>query len=117
MAEARRRRQALRRSDFERARQSGSRVVSALFIAVVMRRQSGETARLGVTVTRKVGNAVRRNRIKRLVREWFRLRGGSLGPCDVVVIAKRDIPRQIGCGEVVRDLDRAWSRVRTCELR
>jgi ribonuclease P protein component len=117
MAEALCRREALRRSDFERAKQSGFRVSSALFIAVVMRRQGGERARLGITVTRKVGNAVRRNRIKRLVREWFRLRSGGLGPCDVVVIAKRDIPRQVGCSEVVRDLDRAWSRVRTCELR
>jgi ribonuclease P protein component len=116
MAEAQRR-DGLRRSDFERARRSGSRVVSALFISVVMHREDRDPPRLGITVTRKVGNAVRRNRIKRLVREWFRLRGGDLGACDVVVIAKRDIPLRVGCGEVVRDLDRAWSRVRTCELR
>ena len=45
--------------------------------------------RFGITVTRKVGNAVARNRIKRLVREACR-RIGDLFPAglDVVVIAR-----------------------------
>jgi ribonuclease P protein component len=46
-------------------------------------------ARLGLTVSRRVGGAVRRNRIKRLVREAFRT-DRALFPAgaDVVVIAK-----------------------------
>ena len=52
-------------------------------------RSDGGPARLGITVTRKVGNAVRRNRIKRLVREWFRTRKEQLSGCDLVVIARR----------------------------
>jgi len=51
------------------------------------------TKRLGITVTKKAGNAVRRNRIKRLIREFFRL-NKSLFPAgyDVVVMAKRNMP-------------------------
>jgi ribonuclease P protein component len=61
--------------------------------------------RLGITVTRKVGNAVRRNRIKRLVREWFRCRQQELSPCDLVVIAKRDFPQRATQQQVAIDLD------------
>ena len=46
-------------------------------------------ARLGVTVSRKVGNAVVRNRVKRQIREWFRRDGQTLvAGRDIVVIAR-----------------------------
>ena len=46
---------------------------------------------MGVTVSRKVGNAVVRNRVKRSVREWFRTRRDELPPgVDIVVIARRN---------------------------
>jgi ribonuclease P protein component len=46
--------------------------------------------RLGITASRKVGNAVVRNRIKRGIREWFRSSRASFeGDFDVVVIARR----------------------------
>lgn len=47
-------------------------------------------AKLGLTVSRKVGNAVIRNRVKRRVREWFRLGGRlRLDGGSLVVIARR----------------------------
>jgi len=63
-------------------------------------------ARLGITVTRKVGNAVRRNRIKRLVREWFRRCNAGLQGLDLVVIAKREIPATLRQVQVAQDLER-----------
>lgn len=46
--------------------------------------------RLGITVSKKVGPAVTRNRVKRLVREAFRVRKALFGEgLDVVFIAKK----------------------------
>jgi ribonuclease P protein component len=61
------------------------------FIVFVSARAPSETpTRLGITVTRKIGNAVARNRIKRLVREVFRLNRERLPEgLDVVWVAKQ----------------------------
>jgi ribonuclease P protein component len=77
--------------DFQRVGAAGVRAVSPNFVVLVSpRRGPGEGTRLGITVTRRVGNAVVRNRIKRRVRETFRRRRGELGRAvDVVVIARR----------------------------
>jgi len=51
------------------------------------------TARLGIVASRKLGDAVRRNRAKRLIREVFR-RGSFLPPgksLDVVIIPRREL--------------------------
>jgi ribonuclease P protein component len=51
--------------------------------------QPFSSRRLGLTVSRKVGNAVARNHVKRRVREWFRAERDALPEnVDVVVIAK-----------------------------
>lgn len=71
----------------------GRKLSTPLLMLFANRRQT-EEARLGITVSRKVGKAVTRNRIKRVVRECFRLlRGGQpVGRLrrgyDFVVIAR-----------------------------
>ena len=57
---------------------------------VLLRPNQLPQVRLGVTVTKKIGKAVIRNRIKRYVREFFRLNKHYLPQGhDLVVIARR----------------------------
>ncbi len=83
------------RSEFERVQSKGRKVHSARFLFLVLPRVTEEDGRnrLGVTVTRKVANAVGRNRIKRVLREVFR-KNRALFPsgCDVVIVAKDRAP-------------------------
>lgn len=55
-------------------------------------RGDDEPARLGLSVSRKVGGAVERNRVKRLIREAFASHSGSLQHgFDIVVVARPDL--------------------------
>ncbi|MBF0111070.1 MAG: ribonuclease P protein component [Magnetococcales bacterium] len=61
----------LKSRDFKRNTDQGRKVHTPLFL-VFVRKNGLETSRLGVTVSRKVGKAVLRNRVKRWLREFFR---------------------------------------------
>lgn len=76
----------LRRRDFLRVYDLGRRVNEQSFLLFYLRNDVGRH-RLGLTVPRKLGNAVKRNRVKRRLREVFRLHRGSLGEValDLVV--------------------------------
>jgi ribonuclease P protein component len=109
-------RSSLRRADFLRATRQGRRFATEFFLLYLFDRKDSGLARLGITVTRKVGNAVRRNRIKRLVREWYRHTQAQpdsapdpLASCDLVVIAKRDLPEGLSQREIDADLE-SWRR-------
>jgi ribonuclease P protein component len=61
----------LRRNDFILVAKKGKRVRNSYFTIVYSRNNFGAT-RLGLTVSKKSGNSVRRNKIKRKIREYFR---------------------------------------------
>ena len=69
------------------------------------------TPRLGLsTAARMVGGAVRRNRIKRLVRESFRQHQHELPNVDIVVNARAGA-RDADNASILRSLERHWQKV------
>lgn len=77
-----------RRGEFLRVQRDGRRIHTEHFVLLAAPASTGVT-RVGVTVSTRVGNAVVRNRIKRVLREVLRRRWRGISPAvDVVVIAK-----------------------------
>jgi ribonuclease P protein component len=121
-----------KRADFLRVQQTGRRVSAPHFTFLVARTQpvanapGSETgaraiaarfqaasvsegpARLGLVVSKKVGNAPARNRVKRLCRECFRTLAGFAPPgIDLVVIARPGAERLC-----LADVTAEWRRIR-----
>lgn len=95
------------RSDFTRCYGAGRKLFSRTFVLFALERKDiSPMWRMGMAVTKKVGNAVWRNRIKRLVREAFRLNAERVPQgFDVVVIPKRGIdPRLLTYTQVAGEL-------------
>lgn len=85
---------------------AGQRRVGPHFI-VITREKPNPPSRIGITTSRKVGGAPVRNRIRRLVREFFRRRRTELAaPRDVVVIA-RPSAAGVRYSDVANELRRA----------
>ncbi|MEW6668263.1 MAG: ribonuclease P protein component [Thermodesulfobacteriota bacterium] len=80
----------LNRKEFVNLNRRGRRLQTDHFSISLMKNGQGFT-RLGITVSKRVGNSVRRNRVKRLIREYFRLHKAFLPQgCDLVIVARKN---------------------------
>jgi ribonuclease P protein component len=80
-----------RSADFDRVFRNGRSHAGREFVLYVFPRGEEGPSRLGLSVSRKVGGAVDRNKVKRLVREAFSQEGASLpAGTDAVVVARHD---------------------------
>lgn len=58
-------------------------------LVIYVRKNRNRGLRLGITVTKKIGKAVIRNRIKRRIRESFCANLGEIPPCyDIIIVAR-----------------------------
>ena len=97
-------------TEFSRVFQSGARSSDACFVVLAVKSGAGEP-RLGITVAKKaVAGAAGRSRIKRSIRESFRLNRERLPKVDIVVQAKGPAAKRLN-SELRASLDWHWQEV------
>jgi ribonuclease P protein component len=115
-----------RRTDFRAAAQAGARAPANAFVLQGLRRdEAGKDAgqdpgqdnglvRVGFTVSKQVGNAVQRNRVKRRLREMVRLKPETaFAPGHDYVLIGRRTALALPFGDMARELDGALARIAT----
>lgn len=104
-----------RRADF-RAVATGVRASGNAFVLQSQRRTDEDGIRVGFTVSRQVGNAVERNRVRRRLRELVRLANAESlrGGHDYVLVGRRPA-LQSPFGDMIREFDKALGRVHARE--
>jgi len=98
---------ALRTADFRKVYDHGTRISGPLFAAFCLARSNQAGARLGLTVPRAIGGSVDRNRIKRRLREAFRLHRAELDPRWDIVLN----PRRTALKAPFSDIEQALRKV------
>lgn len=84
-----------KREDFNKVYRHGKSSANQQFVVYYMKRpgpidQEGVDFRLGISVSKKVGNAVVRNRLRRMIKEIIRLNGAQIaGQTDFILIVRK----------------------------
>jgi len=105
-----------RRADF-RAAAAGMRANGNAFVLQARRRPDEDGVRVGFTVSRQVGNAVERNRVRRRLRELVRLAAAeSLRRGHDYVLVGRKAALELPFRDMIRDFDKALGRVHAREV-
>lgn len=103
-------------ADFKHVFESAEKSADS-YLTVLARPNPLGHARLGLAISKKtVRNAADRNRIKRLIRESFRLRRHGLGNLDIVVLA-RSAANNADRAALRCSIDRHWEiLIRKCDM-
>ena len=94
-----------RNNDFRRIYARGKSYVSPLVVVYTLKNRT-KNVRVGITTSKKVGNAVQRNRSRRVIREAFRALAPRGRPgFDLVLVARGKTP-YVKSTDVRRQLER-----------
>ena len=94
--------------EFRRAYHKGTKGVAPFVVVYCLRNRTGN--KYGITVSKKIGKAVVRNRIKRLIRESFRTFADSLDETFSIVIVARTAATNATFSQINNSLRNALSQ-------
>lgn len=96
--------------EFQRVYARGRRFGNEFFTATVLR-TDGPEPRLGMSVAaRRLGGSVSRNRVRRLIRESFRVNQHALASLDIVIGARASA-KTVDNGRLRAALERLWQSI------
>ncbi|HYR26968.1 MAG TPA: ribonuclease P protein component [Thermoanaerobaculia bacterium] len=97
-------------AEFERARRARDRLTDAMFVIQYAANETS-SARLGMAVsTRAAGQSVNRNRLRRLIRESFRMHREELPAVDLLETARAGSAKATNA-EIFDSLAKAWRAI------
>ena len=100
----------LKRREFLQLQRCGKKIQDSNFLVIYSDGRFDKN-RIGITVSKKIGNAVKRNKIKRLIREHFRMNRDKIAEImDINVIAKKKAG-EISADMVFKSLDGIFKKI------
>lgn len=94
-----------RNNDFRRLYARGKSFVSPVVVVYTLKNRTGQV-RVGITTSKKIGNAVQRNRSRRVIREAYRGLASRVRPgVDLVFVARGKTP-YVKSTDVARHMER-----------
>lgn len=102
----------LKPGEFAKTRKAGRRLSTRGFTLYILPNGLGKT-RLGLSVSARVGNAVKRNRVKRLTREFFRQNTGLFPESADVLVTVKSLAHISGLADLAAEIGGALRSARS----
>lgn len=93
------------RREFLTIQKAGTRRQSRHFV-VITSPAGQQRPRLGITASRRFGNAVIRNRMKRMLREFFRVRQARISPVRDILVIPKSAAKELSFAQIVKELEK-----------
>jgi ribonuclease P protein component len=96
--------------EFQQVFKKGKSTANRQFVIYVLHKEGQDHFRIGLSVSKKIGNAVTRNRIKRLIRQFFLEHENSVAQDnDYVIIARKPVS-EMDFNQVTSSLEHVLKR-------
>ncbi|WP_152446697.1 ribonuclease P protein component [Bacillus sp. THAF10] len=98
-------------TDFQHVFRKGKSMANRQFVVYAVKKEEQDTYRIGLSVSKKIGNAVMRNRIKRLIREAVHASKDKIpAGVDLVIIARKPTT-EMSLEEITKSLQHVLKRL------